>query len=324
MRPTTRVPDRAQLLAAESVVARHLAATPLVTFARAGPGDASLLLKVETVQPTGSFKIRGGLAALAAAPPDRPVVTASAGNHALGVAYAAELLGRSATVVVPVTASAAKVQRLARLDVRLVQAGDDYDAAEAHALRLAAEQDARFVSAYNDADVIAGQRTLAVEIGRQLAGRMTIVCPVGGGGLLAGVALWASEQHDVRVVGVEAAASRALSAAVAAGQVVDVPVGPTLADGMAGGLEPGAVTVEIARRPVDELVAVDEAALRGAIRALAFEQGIVVEGAGAAATAAVLSGLVVDDRPGARIVAVLSGRNITPAALIAVLGAPTG
>jgi threonine dehydratase len=319
MRPTTRVPDRAQLLAAEAIVARHLAVTPLVEFA--GPG-ARLHLKVETVQPTGSFKIRGALAALAAAAPDRPVVAASAGNHALGIAHAAELLGRSATVVVPTTASAAKVQRLARLDVRLVQAGDGYDAAEAHGLQLAAGEDARFVSAYNDADVIAGQRTLAVEIGRQMRGPMTIVCPVGGGGMLAGVALWASEQPDVRVVGVEAAASRALSAAVRAGHVVDVAVGPTLADGMAGGLEAGSVTVEIARRHVDELIAVDEAALRDAIRALAFEQGIVVEGAGAAAAAAVLCGLVVDERPGARIVAVLSGRNITRTALLDVLRGP--
>jgi threonine dehydratase len=320
-RPTTRTPDRAQRRAAEAIVARHLAVTPLVEFAGS---HAGLLLKVETVQPTGSFKVRGALAALAAAPPDRPVVAASAGNHALGIAHAAALLGRKATVVVPTPASAAKVQRLARCDVRLVQHGDGYDAAEAHGLQLAADDDARFVSAYDDADVIAGQRTVGVEIGRQLAGPMTIVCPVGGGGLLAGVALWASEQPDVRVVGVEAAASRALSAAVRAGAVADVPIGPTLADGMAGGLEPGAVTVEIARRYAHDLVAVDELALGDAIRALAFEQGIVVEGAGAAGAAAVLRGQVVDERPGARIVAVLTGRNITPAALLAVLGARKG
>ena len=157
MRPTVRVPGSAQLLAAEEIVARHLAVTPLVELARSG---GSVLLKVETVQPTGSFKIRGALAALAATPAAQAVVTASAGNHALGVARAAELLGRTAIVVVPETASAAKLERLERFDVRVIRAGDSYDGAEAHALRLAA--DTRFISAYNDADVIAGQRTLAV------------------------------------------------------------------------------------------------------------------------------------------------------------------
>jgi threonine dehydratase len=318
MRPTVRVPDPAPMLAAEEIVARHLAVTPLVELAES---DGGVLLKVETVQPTGSFKIRGALAALAATPPAQAVVTASAGNHALGVARAAELLGRTVTVVVPETASAAKLERLDRVDVRVIRAGDSYDAAEAHALRLAVDADARFISAYNDADVIAGQRTLAVELGQRLRGPMTILCPVGGG-LLCGVALWASEQPDVRVVGVEAATSRALSTAVRIGHVVEVPIGPTLADGMAGGLETGSITVQIARRHVYDLVAVSDAELRHAVRALAFEQGLVVEGAGAAAAAAVLSRRVVDDRPGAHIVAVLTGRNISIHTLLDVLGQP--
>jgi len=166
----------------------------------------------------------------------------------------------------PETASAAKVERLGRFDVRLVRAGENYDAAEAHGLRLAVDQDARFISAYNDADVIAGQRTLAVEIGE--------------------------------------------------------PVGPTLADGMAGGLKEGSVTVPIARRHVHDLMAVSEGELRDAIRALTFEQGLVVEGAGTAAAAAVLAGRIVDERPGSRIVVVLSGRNISPQTLLDVLHEP--
>ena len=319
MRPTTRVPSRARLLAAEDIVARHLAVTPLVELAGSG---GRVLLKVETVQPTGSFKIRGALAALAAAPAAQPVVTASAGNHALGVARAAELLGRGATVVVPATASPAKLERLGRFDVRLVRTGENYDAAEAHALRLATDTDARFISAYNDADVIAGQRTVGVEVGHCVRGPMTIVCPVGGGGLLSGIALWASEHPDVRVVGVEAAASRALSSAVRVGHVVEVPIGPTLADGIAGGLEVDSVTVQIARRHVYDLIAVSEGELRHAIRELTFEQGLVVEGAGAAAAAAVLSGRVVDHRAAARVVAVLSGRNIAAQTLLDVLREP--
>jgi threonine dehydratase len=307
MSRVVELPAAGDLAAAERAVRRVLAPTPVVEAFGAW-------LKVETMQPTGSFKIRGALAALAALPPG-PVVAASAGNHGLGIAKAAALLGREATVVVPETASAAKVDRLRTYPVELVLAGEGYEGAEAHALSL----DGSYVSPYNDPHVIAGQRTLAVELGEQLPGPLTVVVPAGGGGLLAGVALWASERDDVRVVGVEAAASRALSASVEAGQVVEVDVGPTLADGMAGGLEPGSITVDIAARAVDAFVAVDEGELRVGMRALAVEAGLVAEGAGAAATAAVLAGRVADERPGARVVAVVSGRNLTRDVLLDVL-----
>jgi threonine dehydratase len=308
-------PTPAELGAAELAVRRYLRPTPVV----AAPELAgAALLKLETLQPTGSFKVRGALAALTAAPADCEVVAASAGNHALGLAHAATLLGRSATVVVAETASPAKIERLRAFPIRLILHRDGCDAAERHALELV-EEGAIFVSAYNDPHVIAGQRTVGVELEEQLDGPLTVLCPVGGGGLLAGVALWASERSDVRVVGVEVAASRALSAAVAAGRVVDVPIGETLADGMAGGIERGSITVEIAREHVEALVAVDEDELRSAIRALAFEQGLIVEGAGAAAAAAILAGKARDDRPGARLVAVATGRNITSTALLAAL-----
>lgn len=303
------LPAAEDLAAAEQVVRDVLAPTPVVHA-------LGMWLKVETMQPTGSFKVRGGLAALAARPAGRRVVTASAGNHGLGIAYAAARLERDATVVVPETASAAKVERLRSYPVDLVLSGDRYDAAEAHALELEGE----YVSAYNDPHVIAGQRTLGVELGEQLDGPLTIAVPVGGGGLVSGVALWAAEHDRVRVVGVEApAASRAVSASVAAGRIVAVERGPTLADGMAGGLEPGSVTVDIAARHVDAFVAVDEAELRGAMRSLAFDAGLIAEGAGAAATAAVLAGRVSDDRPGARVVAIVSGRNLARDVLLDVL-----
>jgi threonine dehydratase len=308
MTRVVELPGAEDLAAAERAVREVLSPTPVVEA-------LGMWLKVETVQPTGSFKVRGGVAALAARPSGTRVVTASAGNHGLGVAYAAAKLARPATVIVPETASAAKVERLRSYPVELVQVGDGYDAAEAHALSL----DGEYVSAYNDPHVIAGQRTLAVELGEQLSGPLTVVVPVGGGGLVSGVGLWAADRDDVRVVGVEVAASRAVSAAVAAGRVVDAELWPTLADGMAGGLEPGCVTVDIAARHVDAFVAVDEAELRAAMRALAFEAGLIAEGAGAAATAAVLSGQVADDRPGARVVAIVSGRNVTRDALLDVL-----
>jgi threonine dehydratase len=315
----TAAPTPADLHDAEAVVREHLVPTPLVPAPVLG---ANAWVKVETLQPTGSFKVRGALAALARARADRHVVTVSAGNHGLGVAQAAALLGRSATVVVPETASPAKVERLRAFPVDLVLAGADYDEAERHALDVFADG-AAFVSPYNDPHVIAGQRTVGVEIGAMLDGPLTVVVPVGGGGLVSGIGLWADGRPDVRVVGVEAAASRALSAAIAAGRIVDVAIGATVADGMKGGIEPGSVTVDLAARHVDAWVAVEESEIRAAMRALAFGAGIVTEGSGAAAAAAVLSGRVTDDRPGARVVAIASGRNITRAALLDVLGEGT-
>jgi threonine dehydratase len=296
------------------VVKRTLAPTPLVAASDLG---RQAWLKVETLQPTGSFKIRGALAAMAAAP-DGPVVTASAGNHGLALARAAGLLGREATVVVAADASRAKVTRLRRMPVSLVERGAGYIEAEEAALELAS-RGATFVSPYNDPDVIAGQRTLGLELDTQLEGPMTVVVPVGGGGLLAGVALWAAERGDVRVIGVEAEASTAFSASVAAGRVVEVPIGETIADGLAGGLEPGSVTVDIVRDSgVVDMVTVDEGELLAAVAALHREHGLVVEGAGAAAVAAVRSGKV--PAPDGRIVALVTGRNVTDEVLRRALG----
>lgn len=305
-------PTPGDLDAAWSTVREHLVATPVDL----GAGTAEdPVLKLESLQPTGSFKIRGALNALGTLDPGVRVVTASAGNHGLGVAFAARVLGCQATVVVATTASRAKVDQLRRLGVDLVETGTSYDDAEAHALGLAAEG-ARFLSGYNDPAVIAGQGTIGLELDEQLPGPLTIVCGVGGGGLASGLGLWASGRPDVRVVGVEAEVSTAVSAAVAAGHQVSVPVGETLADGMAGNIEPGSVTVDLVAHYVDELVTVSEAEIRSAICFLAGERGYVAEGAGAVPVAALRAGKVaVRGRP----VAVVSGRNIALPTLAAVL-----
>jgi threonine dehydratase len=307
-------PTREQLAAAANVVKTTLVATPVVAASDLGQ---QAWLKVETLQPTGSFKIRGALAAMAAAP-DGPLVTASAGNHGLALARAAGLLGREATVVVAADASRAKVTRLRRMPVSLVEHGAGYLEAEEAALELAS-RGATFVSPYNDPDVIAGQRTLGLELDRQLEGPMTVVVPVGGGGLLAGLALWAAERGDVRVIGVEAGASTAFSASLAAGRVVEVPIGETIADGLAGDVEPGSVTVDIVRDSgVVDMVTVDEDELLAAVAELHREHGLVVEGAGAAAVAAVRSGKAAP--PDGRIVALVTGRNVTDEVLRQALG----
>ncbi|ALG08826.1 threonine ammonia-lyase [Kibdelosporangium phytohabitans] len=275
---------------------------------RPSPVDstAEVLLKLETAQPGGSFKIRGAIAAMSALPADAEVVTASAGNHGLGVATASALLGMRATVVVSGNASPAKVAKLKGFEnVTLVQVGSSFDDAEQYALSLT---DGVYVSAYNDPAVIAGQATIGYELDSQVDGPMTVVCAVGGGGLASGLGLWASQRAGVRVVGVESAESVAMSETVNAGHDVEITVGETLADGIVGNLEPGSVTVGLITEHVHSLVTVTEPELRHAIRYLAANHGVVAEGAGAVPVAALLAGKV--DVAG-RAVAIVSGRNVT-------------
>ena len=308
------VPSPADLDAAAELVAARLAPTPLVPAPALGE---DVWLKLETLQPTGSFKVRGGLAALARLGGE-PVVTASAGNAGLGVAWAAAALGVEATIVVAETASPAKVAALAALPVTVVQHGDGYDAAEAHALSLSG---ATYVSSYNDTGLIAGQATIGRELDVQLPGPLTVLAPMGGGGLASGLGLWAAHRPGgaARVVAIEAERSTAMSAALAAGEITPVPIGDTIADGLAGNIEAGSVTFPIVRDHVAAVVQASEAEIEEGIRFLARAHGIVAEGAGAAGVAAALAGRI--PRGDGALVIVVTGRNIALPRLAAVLGA---
>jgi threonine dehydratase len=313
-------PDEGQMESAWKEVRQYLSVTPVVAAPQLGP---NVSVKLETLQPTGSFKVRGGIAAVAAtlrADPGRSVVGSSAGNHGLGLAFAASKLGAQVTVIVPRHASAAKVSALQQFDVRLVLHGDGYSEAEAHALDLAAQDGSRYISPYNDPDVIAGQGTIARELLEQLPTLGTVIVPCGGGGLLAGVSL-ALAGRGVRVIGVESEASPAMSAAVAAGGIVPITVEPTLADGLAGNLEAGAVTVAVARRLGVEVLTVSEADIRSAMAFAAFKMGLVLEGAGAVGVAALRGGLITPGPAGSETVVLLTGRNVAPTLLEEVLHA---
>jgi threonine dehydratase len=286
-------------------LASVLVPTPVVASPALGQ---HVWLKLETFQPTGSFKVRGALAALSSLDPGESVVTASTGNHALAVAHAAAELGLRATVVCGEGTSPAKLAALRRLPVNLVVHGANVDEAEAHALSLAADGGRRYVSAYNDRAVIAGQGTVAVELLEQLNPPLTIACPVGGGGLLAGIALWASDVAGVRTIGVQAEAQQAMRAALHAGRIVPVVGRPTLADGLAGNLEPGSVTLDFVARYVEEVLVVGEDEIATAMHFLAREHGLVVEGAGATAVAAVIAGRL--DIAEGTLALLVTGRNI--------------
>jgi threonine dehydratase len=315
-RPAPRfvaLPRRRDVAEAAGRIRPFLHETPMLPAPTLGGGA---LLKLETVQPTGSFKVRGAFSALSLLGRDEWVVCASAGNHGLGVAYAARVLGLQATVIVPEDASPAKLAALERFPVRLVREGHGYDEAERAALALQREG-YKYVSPYNDHDVICGNGTVAVELLAQVPGAMTIVVPVGGGGLISGVALWASQRAGVRVIGVESEASATMRAALDAGTIVAVPSQPTLADGLEGNIEADAVTVDMVRKHVDDVVVVSEADIAEAMRLLVADHGIVAEGAAATAVAAVMTGQVAHGA--GPTVPLVTGRNVAAEKLARVL-----
>ncbi len=308
-----RQPTDADLTLARQVIGQHLSPTPFVETVVAG---ATCFLKLESMQPTGSFKVRGALAAVAAVPEGHRILAVSAGNHALGIAWASQRLGTPATVVIAETASPAKRAKLEALPIDLIRYGQSYDEAEAFAIGLARDAGAStvFISAYNDPLVIAGATTVLDEIvdQRPSGGALAVLVPASGGGLLAGIALRASQLTSdaapITIIGVEVVNSPAMSAALEAGHAVEVPVLDTIADGLAGNIESGSVTIDLIRGRVEGIVAVTEAEVHMALRFLATEHGLVAEGAGAATLAALLSGKI--QATEGDVVAIVSGRNI--------------
>jgi threonine dehydratase len=268
-------------------------------------------LKAENEQRTGSFKIRGAYNKLAQLPPEqlaRGVIAASAGNHAQGLALAAQLLGAPAMVVMPESASLSKVTATRSYGAEVVLSGPTYDAAHDRATALAAARGLTEVPAFDDHQVIAGQGTLGLEILEDLPEVDAIVVPVGGGGLISGIALAVKAMRPtVRLYGVQAAGAPSFAAALLAGRPVSVEIGATLADGIAV-KRPGALTLPIVRRLVETIAVAGEEHIAQAIALLLERAKLVVEGAGAVGLAALLSGAI--KLPGQRVCVVLSGGNI--------------
>jgi threonine dehydratase len=289
-------------------VGEALPATPLLLVPALGA-----YLKLESHQVTGAFKVRGALNALAARVERgerRAVVAASAGNHALGVAWAARRLGISATVVVPDGAPATKVSGARALGARVVTGGASYDTCAEQAQALAHAEGWGLVHPFDDAEVIAGQATVASEILDELVPDVVLV-PVGGGGLAAGAGS-VLRRRGVRVVGVQVQGMDAMRRALAGDDSARSPA-TSLADGLRV-RRAGRLTTAVCRRALDDVVLVSEDMIREAIRALHRVGAGAAEGAGAVAVAAL--SLV----PGRRRVAIVSGRNIDDGALAGVLG----
>ncbi|WP_298437586.1 threonine ammonia-lyase [Geobacter sp.] len=267
--------------------------------------------KCENLQRTGSFKIRGALNFMLAQPREalaRGVITASAGNHAQGVAFSADLLGVQATVFMPESTPPQKVQATREYGAEVVLAGKNFDEAFAAALQARKESGALFVHPFDDHLVMAGQGTIGLEILQELPDVATILVPIGGGGLIAGIATAVKETHPhVRIIGVESKAAPSMHYSVKKGKILEAPLTVTLADGIAV-KKVGKNTFPIVRELVDEVVLVDEEEIALAIVALLERTKLLVEGAGAVTLAALLNGRA--GKPAGKTVCVLSGGNI--------------
>jgi threonine dehydratase len=316
----------ADILAARGRIAPHVRRTPLVPSAwLSAIAGADVRLKLESLQNTNSFKLRGAVNATAAflerhgahSGTAGQLVTASAGNHGRAMACAAERLGLKLVVFTPQSAPRAKLDHIARHGADLRPA-PTYEDSERLAKAFAAETGATFISPYSHPDVIAGAATVAVEILEDWPDVDTILVAVGGGGLVGGIAIAAEAlaARRVDIVGVECDASPAFHEALRAGHIVEVEVHPTLADGLAGNMDPETITFDLVNRLVNRMVLAPESAIADAIRGLFEEERVIAEGAGATAVAALLAGLPLAGR---KVAAVVSGANIDPGLLSNVL-----
>jgi threonine dehydratase len=310
----------ADVVAAQSAigdVTRHTPVLPSATLSERCGGD--VLLKAESLQRTGSFKIRGALSKLHALGDGcaRGVVCGSAGNHAQALALAAQARGVPCEVFMPDGAPIAKVEATAALGARVVIGGATVDDCLVAAHARAQESGMAFVHPFDDPDVVAGQGTLGLELLVDLPDLATVVVPVGGGGLASGVAIAVkSERPDVRVVGVQVETVAAFPASLKAGRPVAVSAGLTIADGIAV-KRPGVLTLGLIERWLDDLVVVGEDVVADAMVLLMEKAKLVVEGAGAVGVAALLGGQVVPAQTGTTCV-ILSGGNVDAGLLATV------
>jgi len=284
--------------------------------------DGQVFLKLENLQHSGSFKLRGVLnkiLSLSEEDSRKLLITASTGNHGAAFAHAVGLFGLQGKLFMPKTAAAVKIENVRASGVPFELVGEDCVEAEAHAAAFAREHGHVWVSPYNDIEVVHGQGTIGVELSEQLEDFDAVVAPVGGGGLIGGVAGYLKEvKPSIEVIGCQPRNSCVMYESVKAGEILDLESLPTISDATAGGIEKGAMTLDLCRRLVDDFVLLEEEEIIEAMRFLHQRENLTVEGGAAMPAAAVLR------EParfaGRRTVLVVSGARVDEATLARVLG----
>ena len=276
-----------------------------------------VFLKLENLQETGSFKLRGVINKVLSLTEDqsnRLLVAASTGNHGMAFAHAVELFDLQGKLFIPRTASQVKVDLLRDTGVPFEMVGDNCVEAEEHAHAFARAGGHVWISPYNDLEVIRGQGTVGVELTQQLDGIDAVLVPVGGGGLISGIAAYLKAiNKNIQVIGCQPRNSCVMFESIGAGKIVQSEEKPTISDGTAGGIEAGSVTFDLCRQFVDDFILLDEPEIERAVCSLWRSEAMAVEGAAALAVAAVMK----SNRrfAGQRVVAVISGSRIDPTLL---------
>ncbi|MBR3274960.1 MAG: pyridoxal-phosphate dependent enzyme [Clostridia bacterium] len=306
-----------QMIQEAAVTLRDIARlTPVLPFGRT---DSRLFIKAENLQNTGSFKIRGAynkLSSLTAAEAAKGVIACSAGNHAQGVAFSAMRLGMRAVICMPDYAPEMKVEGTRSYGAQVVLVPGNYDDSAREAARLSAEKGYTFAHPFNDPYVIAGQGTIALELLSQMPQVQQVLVPIGGGGLISGIAIAVkSLRPDVKVIGVQTLNVPSMYASIGFGEVETLRDKTTIADGIHV-LTPGSLTFEIVEKYVDDIVTVREEEIEAAIAALLKGPKLVAEGAGATGIAAYMSDRI---DTSLRTIAVVSGGNIDLSVLKRIL-----
>jgi threonine dehydratase len=301
-----------EILKARKNLGRVVYRTPL-TYSRklSEISGAEIYLKWENLQKTGSFKLRGAYNKVSSLAPEertKGVITASAGNHALAVAHVAKMMGIKATVVVPETAPKIKVQLCRAFEAEVVLKGANYDESVVYCKKMVSKTGATYIPSFDDYKVVAGQGTIGCEILEDMPETDTIIVPVGGGSLVSGIALLAKTVNPkIRVVGAQSTAAYTMYECFKAKKMVDVPVLPTIADGLAGGVSQ--MTLDLVLKYVDEIVLAKEEELKSVILWILKNERQIVEGSGAVGPAAVLQRKI-RFKGGEKAVIVISGGNI--------------
>lgn len=279
------------------------------TFSTLSQND--VFLKLENMQKTGSFKVRGAynkVFSLSDEELKKGVIAASAGNHAQGVAYASQNLNVPCTIVMPKGAPISKVQATMGYGAKVVQEGKNFDESLAYAIQLQEETKATFIHAFDDEAIITGQGTVGLEIVEQLPDVDAIIVPIGGGGLIAGIALAVKEKNpNVKIYGVQAKACPSMKKSIMNNKLIAVEAAPTMADGIAVG-KPGTLTFDIVHKYVEDILLVDEMEIARTMLMLLERNKLMVEGSGAASLAALLYNKI--PMTNKKVVPVLSGGNV--------------
>jgi threonine dehydratase len=307
---------------AEQRIRPYIRETPLEpALALSQRGQSHVYLKLENLQPTGSFKLRGAMNKLLSLTPEQRaqgIVTASSGNHGAAVAYGLSRLGLQGQIFVPENASPVKVEMIRRFGAEVHPYGDDSGLTELYARDYAGQHGQVYISPYNDQHIIAGQGTIGVELARQLERIDAVFVTVGGGGLISGIAGYLKvTRPGIKVIGCLPENSPVMAESVKAGRIIEMESRPTLSDGSAGGIEPGAITFELCQKWVDDYMLVSEEEIKAAMRLVIESQHMLIEGAAGVAVAAYLK--TAERFRAQNVVIVICGANISLETLKSIL-----